>query len=404
MPVYNYKARSPAGESIDGSQEAANEELAVAALHSRELLVIRLKETAKAQETTGRGKKGHRRIKSDDLMFFLNQLVMLLEAGIPLLRSLEIISGLTESRRLHEVLGTVTDNIRSGSTFKDSMARHPAHFPHFWSYLIEAGETSGSLPVVLKELAKNVESNDALKKKIISALIYPAVLMLGAVATVLLFMLKIIPVFQKIFSQFHAKLPPLTQGIMLTSSFLQHYFLIFCLMIAVFIYALKAYVSTSIGRWTTDKFLLSVPVLGDAASDFVHARINIILSTLIKSGLNLLRSIEIAARASGNVIFENALNDVAQKVQEGKTLSQSLKEDPLFSPMMVQLIMIGEESGELPKLIAKAAKYYEEKVELLSSRLGVLIEPLILVLVGSMIGVLALGLFLPLFTLGTAIR
>lgn len=404
MPLYRYTARASTGQRVQGTEDAPSEAMALGALQNRGFIVTKIVLSDISSMVQHEAKRRHRRIKSDDLIFFLNETVMLLEAGVPLLRSLEMVSLLTESEKLSGILKTIVSNIRSGATFKDSVARHPADFPHFWSYLIEAGETSGSLPLVLKELAKNLESSNRLKKKIVSALIYPCILIIASLGVLALFMLKIIPVFEKIFSQFDSKLPPLTQVIMALSVVFRQYSLGLIAGLVITIFLLRKYSKTATGRQTINHFLLKMPVLGGTISDFIHARIGIILSTLIKSGLNLLQSLEITARAAGNSLFEDALNDVAFKVRQGKTLGTAIGEESLFSPMMVQLIVIGEESGDLPKMIAKAAQYYEERVDTFSTRVGVVIEPAILIVVGCLIGVLALSLYLPMFSMGNAIR
>ena len=404
MPVYNYNARASSGEMVQGIQEAESERLAVTALQNRGLLVIKLASLGSASAPSRRRKLRRRRIRSEDTLFFLDQLAMLLEAGIPLVRSLEIIALLTESQRMNEVIGAIISNIRAGSTLKDSMARHPKHFPKLWLFLVEAGETSGSVPMVLKELAKNVKSNHLLMKKIISALIYPCILVICSVGVLLLFMLRIIPIFQKIFSQFNAKLPPLTMAIINISTVIQHYIFFIAFMAIGLFFLSKKYISTSVGRRQLDRLLLLVPVLGEGLNDFIHARICIILSTLIKSGVNLIQSLEIASRAAGNSVFENAFLAATKGIQRGQTLSASLQTDPIFSPMFIQLVTIGEESGSLPAMISKASEFYAERVDTLSTRIGILVEPLVLIIVGAFVGIIAYALFVPMFSLSEAIH
>ncbi len=405
MPLYVFIARDAQGKQIHGTQDAVSEYAAIKILQGRNLIITKIVDsTTDIQNKIKEKKKGHRKAKPDDLLFLCRQLAILLEAGIPLLRSLDVISSQIESIQLNDAIDRMKNDIRAGSSLKEAVAKNPKIFPSLWAFLIEAGETSGNLPMVLNQLADHLEANIQLKKKVISAMIYPAVLMGVAFGALLVFMLKIIPIFEKLFKSFNAQLPPLTAAVIVMSQFFQHYFIFMVVGVTVGIYLLKRYLNTPGGRRSLDKFMLKLPVAGALVKDSVLARISINLSTLTHSGVNLLEGIQITARAAGNTVFEEALIAAGNQVQQGKTLSMSLQQQNLFSPIMIHMIMIGEESGRLSDMMGRIAKYHEDKVDVFLSRLSTLIEPFVMLFVGGIIGLLVVAMFLPIMSMSTSIK
>ncbi len=406
MPSYMYAARDSAGKMQQGREDAATEIDLIKALHTRGLTITRLT-LVSAYQTAVRPKakiKRHLRIKAEDMLFFISQSAVLLEAGVPLIRAFKVIDDQTESMKLHRTLGQVIENIQAGATLHGAIAKHPKLFPDFWVHVIEAGEASGNLPFVLNQLAVNYAASLELKKKLISALVYPAILITGSIVAILIFMLKIIPVFKKLFDQFNAKLPALTQSIIYISDFIKINIIFIVLGSAFLVYFFRLYFSTPTGKRFKDGVFINLPIFGGPIRDVIHARMNIILSTLIKSGINIVRAIEITARVAGNVIFEKALRDVALDIQQGKTLSHCLSQNPLFSTMMVNLIMIGEEGGKIAEMIDRSSRYFQDKVDVFMARLSVMIEPLILIFVGIIVGVIVIAMFLPILSLSSAIK
>ena len=405
MPLFLYTARNHEGKTVHGNQEAGSEAMAISLLQNNGLFVTQIVNTAVAIKTKALSRRRlHGRISSQDLLFFIGQTANLLLVGIPFVRALEVIADQTESSNLLRVIQEMISNVKAGSTFKDAMARHPRVFPYFWSFLIEAGELSGTLPQVMAQLAKNMEATENLKKKVVGALVYPSVLISASFAAIIFFMLFIVPIFSNLFKSFHAQLPPLTQFIVDASNFMKRYFILVGAAVLTAVYLLRNYFRTSNGRRTIHAFFLNAPILGPAMSDIVHARISIILSMLIRSGLSFLKSLEVTANVSGNYVFETALNNTKLDVQQGRTLSSSLADNALFSPMFVNLVKIGEESGKLPEMIEKASEYFQSRVDVFASRIGVLIEPIVMILVGGIIGTIAVSLFLPIVKLSTAIK
>ncbi len=353
MPLYMYVARDSSGKAIQGHQEAPSETAAVSILQNKGLYVTHVINTATIIKAAKKKRRLRRRISAEDLLFFISQTANLLAVGIPFVRAMDVISELTESDKMYDVIQEMTSNIKAGSTFKDAVSRHPKVFPAYWSFLIEAGELSGTMPQVLSQLAKNMEATENLKKKVVSAMVYPSVLISASLLAIIFFMVFIVPIFAKLFRGFGADLPFLTQMIVNMSDFLKKYFLFLGGGIFGAVILAQRYTETPKGRRVLHILLLNIPITGRAMADIIHARICIILSMLVRSGLSFLKSLEVTANVSGNYVYETALNNIRLEVQQGKTLSQCLGENAIFSPMMVNLVKIGEESGKLPEMVER---------------------------------------------------
>jgi type IV pilus assembly protein PilC len=404
MPVYMFVARDSTGKPIQGHQEAPSEAAAVSILQNKGLYVTHVINTAAVVKAAKKKRHLHRRITPEDLLFFISQTANLLSVGIPFVRAMEVISELTESEKMYNVIQELTSNIKAGSTFKDAIARHPKVFPAYWSFLIEAGELSGTLPQVLLQLSKNMEATENLKKKVQSAMVYPSVLISASLAAIVFFMVFIVPIFAKLFQGFGADLPFVTKMVVLTSNVMKKYFILVAGGVGGAVFMARRYFATPKGRRLLHIVLLNMPVTGVAMADIIHARICIILSMLIRSGLSFLKSLEVTANVSGNFVYETALNNIRLEIQQGKTLSHCLAEHAIFSPMMVNLVKIGEESGKLPEMIEKASEYFAQKVDLFATRIGVLIEPLVMILVGGTIGLIAVSIFMPIIKLSSVVK
>ncbi len=403
MPTYRYDARNDKGVALHGVIEEESEAKAIAILQERGLLLTKISlnvSAVKSKRVTTR----HKRVKQKDLLFFLNNLAVLLDAGIPIIRALEIISEQVASQRLSQIVLDIKNDINAGNTLKEAMLKHPRYFPSFWSFVIEASEASGTLSKGLMHLGKNLEINIKIKSKVVSATAYPALVLLVTLGAGVIFMFKVIPTFAKLFQSFNAKLPAFTLFVISISDFLRNYFLWIAALIAAVVVALRQYFSTPGGRRILDQTLLSTPILGAAVSDVIHARTNIILATLTRSGLNLLRCLEIAAHTSGNTLFREGLNTASVEVQKGKALNVALAENPIFSTMMIQLVMIGEESGRLPDMFEKIAVHYEGQIDTTITRLSTLIEPVSIVFAALIVGPLVVAMYLPLFNIANLVK
>ncbi len=405
MPRFTYSARQPDGRTVTGEQEAASEYEALRILQQQGFIVTRVQEGKLSELPTNLNNvRRHKRIRSRDMIMYIRQMATLLSSNVPLLRALDVIRSQTESQHLADVMEKMASDIRAGATFKDAMGRHPRVFPVLWSFLIDAGEVSGKLPLVLEQLALYVETSQRIKTKFITAMFYPAILTLVASGAVSVFLLFVIPIFKNLFDSFGAKLPLLTRMVIATSDGLRHYF-IFVLLVGFAVgFFLNRFVRTPSGRATADRLVLRVPFVGAFFKDIILARVASSLYILIKSGVNILRGLEITAKSSGNIVFEDALLRVRDEVQHGRPIAVSLAKHPIFPGMLVQMVMIGEESGRLEELLARVAAYYEEQVDVFVNRLSTVLEPLILVVMGGIVGVLVIAMFLPIFRLSSVIR
>ncbi len=406
MPLFEYSARDKWGKLVEGRQQAPAEVSLLRILQGRDLIVtnITLARDAQSDPSDKRSIKKHQKVRQEDLLFFIQQSALLLEVGVPFIRTMELVTDQVESQTLCKVLGTVKTDVRAGQTFQSAIGKYPKIFPPLWSFLIEAGEASGNLPLVMQRLAQYIEATLNLKRKIISALIYPALLMSAAFVALLVFMLKIIPIFSKLFDSFHAKLPPFTLAIVGISAFLQRFFFYLVFLISLAVYGFRWFVGTPRGRKLFDTMVLNIPLFSVFIRDVIVVRIMINLSTLLKSGVNILQSIDICSRTAGNVVFEAALNGTIEDIRQGKSFSFALEQCGLFSPMMVSMIQTGEEGGKLSYMIEKVADYYQVRVDTFISRLSVLIEPLILIFIGGIIGTIVIAMFLPIINIGQVIR
>ena len=411
MPSFAYTGRNSEGKVVKGIQDAQSENDAINILQSKNLLVTRIESLSasgarmKAQNSLPSASRRRVWVKGEDLLFFATQTSTLLDAGIPVLRTLEVAAEQTSSILFHNTLLDIKESIKAGSTLRDAVARHPRVFPALWPHLIEAGESSGNLPLSLMQLANHLESSLNLKKKIISALVYPAVLLTASVGAVFIFMLKIVPVFAKLFSSFKADLPVLTKSIIRLSNFFQHTFVYIILIAGTSLYFILWYFRKPQGKALLDRLIIVMPIFGGFAKETILARISINLASLIKSGVSIIKSIEITAHASGNTLYESAMIDISAEIQQGKTLATCFREKSfLFPPLFSQLVLIGEESGKLPDMVGRIAKYYETRVEIFVARLSVLIEPIVLVLVGGIVGVIVVAMFLPIFQISSIVK
>ncbi len=409
MPIYRYTGRDKNGKLTEGAQEASGENEVARMLQGRGILVTKISDaTAQAALAAAIQKtlkvRRRRRIKQEDLLFLVREMGMLIDAGVTVVRALDLISEQTRSGQLFKILELIKRDIRAGMTLKDAFAQHPKSFPRVWISLIEAGETSGHLSAVLNQMAIHLEASINLHKKIISAMIYPSVLIFASIGAVLIFMLKIIPIFASLFKSFNAELPLLTRALMAVSDFLRQYVFYFFVAIGAAIYFFERRAVSPRGRAFVDRWLLRVPVVGPFVSDTVIARISMNMATLLQSGVNILLAIEICSDVAGNSAFKDAFLGISHEIRQGKTFSACLQRNPLFPPFMTQMAAIGEESGKLPAMMSKAAEYYTDRVDVFVERLGVVIEPVVILFVGGIVGILAVAMFLPLIKMSSAIR
>jgi len=408
MATYKYRARDRTGKAEEGVVEAVSENELVTTLQGRGLMVINFKEVkasqvARAKAATTRHKM-HGRVKLDDLISFANQLTVLLNAGITLLRSLEIITLQVESEQLLTAVEGIKKDVSTGESLKTAVAKHPKIFSKFWVNIIETGETTGQLPFALDQLTEYLQSSAALQRKIKGAMVYPCVIIFVASVAITVFVVRIIPMFADIYKGFGARLPAFTQGVFNVCLGIKSHFFFIIGTVVVIVLGLRYYSKTHDGRRRIDELSLNIFILGDVIRQLATVRFASGLNMLIKSGTPILHALDIVTETSGNVVIMEMLQNVKMSVREGKTMSAPLLQGGIFPDMLAHMVGVGEESGELANMLEHAGKFYEERVDATVERLATLIEPLLIVCVGGIVGVLVVAMFLPIFGLSSAIK
>ncbi|MFA4934021.1 MAG: type II secretion system F family protein [Candidatus Omnitrophota bacterium] len=405
MPKFYYIARNRSGIKETGTEEGVSQEDVVNKIQSKGLVLVNIiPEILGSAGSINNGtikkvklKPKHGRVTGEDLMLFCRQLSTLIGAGVTILKSLDIISNQVASRKLYSVIIELNKNMEAGLSFHEAMAAHPKIFSDLWVNLVESGEASGNLAVVLSRLATYLEKNAEFKRKIISALIYPGILTFAGVGALFFMAIKIIPTFAEIFKGFNITLPLLTQILVTISDFLRKSFIVLVLVFAGLIFMFKKYVKTKAGRKNVESFKFKLPVFGDFFLALIIEKFSSEMSTLLESGVPILYSLEIAERSVDNLVMAEVIRKIKEDVREGKSFRESLERSNFFEPMFIQMVSIGEEIGELPQMFKKVNVFYQEQCETFLTRFVAMFEPFVLVFIGSLIGIMVVGMFLPIF-------
>lgn len=404
MKKFKFSARDQSGKPVIGSEEAENADILVNRLQLRGLLVtnvaVQSESAAPLKPASGAGgeRKFRRyRITEDDLITFGRQLATAIGSGVSLLKSLNIISRQVASRRFYEVINALIHDIESGFSFRDALSKHPKVFPGLWINMVETGEASGSLPIVLERLVSYLEARAAFKSKIVSALIYPLILFAVALLAIAVFLCFIIPKFAMIFESFDRKLPLLTLILISISNFLTKNFFLILLGTGVIIFLFRKYSKTSAGKARLDSFLLNARGLSEFFRLSEIEKFCSGMATLLESGVPILFALEISERSSGSPMVQGILKNIKDNVREGKPLATPMEESGFFPPMITQMVNIGEEIGELDKMFKKIAAYYSELLATKITRLTTMFEPLMILFMGVVIGGMLIAMFIPIF-------
>lgn len=404
MPRFFYTARDSAGKKITGYEEAASSDELINRLQSRNLVVIDIfSDTAETKsglvrEAPARKIKLRRyRITQEDLVLFCRQLATLLGAGVTILKSLDIIAKQVASTKFYNTIKEVEKSMERGLSLHEAMSKHPKAFSDLWVNLVGSGEASGNLPVVLDRLAGHLERNAAFKRKVISSLMYPAILISAGLAALLFLTIKIIPTFTQLFKGFNITLPLLTRMLILVSNFIRHYIIFIMVLTSAGIFMLKKYIGTKEGRRKFEQFQLGLPFFGEFFRALVVERFASGMSTLIESGVPLLYSLEITEHSVDNVNMADIIHRIKEEVRVGTPLNQSMDKSNFFEPLVVQMVAVGEEIGELPQMFKRINTFYQEHVETFLARLTTMFEPIMLIFLGVIVGIIVIGMFLPIF-------
>jgi type IV pilus assembly protein PilC len=401
MSTYSYSAINAQGIELTGKLQAPDLDAARELLRQRGLLPQKVNAAGKASSARS---SMFKRVDPKALQIFSRQFATLIEAGVSVVSSLAILQDQTVDKNLSKVIGSVQGDVESGMFLSKALAQHPQVFSRLYIAMIEAGEASGTLDVVLDRLAIQIEKATQLKRRVKGAMIYPTVVICFASLILTAMLVFIVPVFTKIFAQLNGQLPTLTQVVMNVSYAVRSYWYIIFPAIGAIIWGIRWYKRTEQGRRLWDRVKLRIPMkIGDVVLKVTMARFSRTLATLVGSGVDIVKALEITGNTSGNYVIEQALADLRVKVHEGVPIAQPLIENPVFPPMVSQMIKIGEETGELEKMLSKIADFYEDEVETAINSLTSIVEPLMMIGVGVMVGIIVIAMYLPMFKMLTLI-
>ena len=392
MPLYVYKARTVAGESQSGEINASTEADVVGQLRRRRLVVVSVKEKPKEIKLSF-----GRKVKTKDLVLFTRQFATMINAGLPLVQSLDILAAQQPNKRAAEKIRSVLSDVESGSTLADAMRRHKDFFSDIYVNMVAAGEAGGILDVILLRLAEYLEAADRLRRKVRGAMFYPATVLSFSGLAIAALLIFVIPTFAGFFESANVPMPLPTRIVMGLSDFLISYWWAVAAALAGIGWLIRAYRRTPTGRLTTDRLLLRLPILGTVIRKAAIARFSRTLGTLVQSGVPILDGLEITARTAGNRVVEDAVMKSRASIAGGETISEPLKRSDVFPPMVVQMINVGEQTGGLDDMLSKIADFYDEEVDSSVSALTSIIEPIMIVFLGAIVGGMVVAMYLPIF-------
>ena len=403
MPTFAYAGRTRAGQTVSGERSADTMDAAVAALRREQILVTRItpakeKAAAAAQGKTKTGKLG-KKASAKSLAVFTRQFSVMIDAGLPLVQCLEILGSQEEDKNFSAVILQTRADVEGGASLADAMRKHSKTFDPLFTNMIAAGEAGGILDTILKRLATYIEKAVKLAGQVKSAMIYPVAVMVIAGLVVGVILWKVIPTFASLFAGLGAELPLPTRVVIAMSNNLVSYFIPIVVLIGAAGYAFTRYYATDNGRHVVDRIVLKLPILGDIMRKIAVARFCRTLATLISSGVPILDGLEITARTSGNAIVEDAIMLTRKSIERGETISAPLKDTAVFPPMVTQMIGVGEATGALDTMLAKIADFYEEEVDTAVAGLLTLLEPIMIAVLGVVVGGIVIAMYLPIFDL-----
>ena len=400
MPAFTYTARALNGDLRTATIEAPNRDEVVAQLKRQRLNVVKIDEAAQAANK----KKSSGKISMRDVVIFTRQFSTMINAGLPLVQALDILAKQSENKALKDVTRAIVFDVESGHTVADALKKHPKAFSDLYVNMVAAGEAGGILDTILMRLATFLEKNDALVRKVKGAMIYPGVIMSVAAIAIVVLLLFVIPVFEKMFESVGMPLPLPTRVVISMSRFLQSFWWV---VIGGFMFAgwsLKKYYATSDGKLAIDKMLLKMPVLGDVLRKSAVSRFTRTLGTLIGSGVSILDGLEITAKTAGNRVIQDAIMESRASIAGGETISAPLQKSQVFPPMVISMIAVGEQTGGLDEMLSKIADFYDEEVDAAVSGLLSLMEPVMIVFLGVVVGGMVVAMYLPIFDMMNAVQ
>lgn len=405
MALFNYKVRNPQGNVLTGTMEAREQRMVVDRLRYQRFIVLEIGEIKKSasRDLLDSINFLKKRVKQKDLVLFSRQLSTLIGAGVPIVQGLTILLEQIENPAFKKVIASIREDIESGTSITEALNRHPTVFGELYVSMVKSGELGGILDVILERLSAYLESAAALRGKIKSAMIYPAVIGLVAGGVTAFLLIVVVPTFVKIFEQAGAQLPLPTRILLAVSNFLRRYIIFVIIGLIAFVVGLRQYYRTEAGSMYIDRLLLRIPLFGPLLRKVAVAKFTKTFGTLIKSGVPILQALETVAKTSGNRVIEKAVLQAKESIREGERISDPLKASGAFPPMVTQMISVGEETGNLDAMLSKIAEFYEQEVDAAVSGLTSLIEPVIVVFMGVIIGAIAVAMYMPMFELGALV-
>lgn len=398
MALWNYKAVNQAGKEVEGTLEAPTKVDIEKALMKRKLRPTKIsKKPIEIQIKIGTG------IKQQDVSRFTRQFSAMNSAGLPLLQCLDILKEQAENPNMKDVLKKVASKIQGGSGLAESLALHPKVFPELYVHMVAAGEAGGILDSILLRLAEYQEAAERLKRKIKGAMMYPMIVMIVAIVVVAVLLLFVVPIFAKMFAAGGKELPAPTKIVMGMSDFMKDYILYIIISIGVGIYSLIQYYKTVNGRYNLDKIKLKLPGIGVLETKSCVARFTRTLGTLLNSGVSIIDALQVTGKTSGNRVLEVGILKTIESISGGNTIAEPLKDTNIFPPMVIQMIAVGEKTGGLPEMLLKVSDFYDEEVDAAVESMTSMIEPLIIVFLGVVIGGLLVAMYMPMFSLADTV-
>jgi type IV pilus assembly protein PilC len=399
VPNYVYQGRARHRGAVSGELTAASPEELTRILRKQGVLVTSVQRKMLQLNFRFRSK-----VRSGDLSTFTRQFATMIGAGLPIMQCLQTLQEQVTRERFKEIIGQVSDSVQSGKTLAEALGQHAKVFNALYVHMVEAGEMGGMLDAILLRLATYLEKANSLKRKIRGAMVYPALISLVAVGGTIFMLTTIVPTFAKLFAEFGGTLPLPTQIVLMVSAFLQNSYLFLFGGIGLLATGIRYIYRTPGGRYKIDKFLLKVPVFGSLIRKSAISRFSRTLGTLLASGVAILDSLTITAKTAGNSVVQEAVNKARSRIAEGQTIAEPLKESDVFPPMVTQMVAIGERTGQLDNMLTKVADFYDEEVDAAVAALTSVLEPIIVIFMGVIIGGILVAMYLPMFDLIDVIK
>lgn len=401
MPRFIYTVQDAEGNVTTGAMDAENEDAVISSLQSKGYFILSVQsEKEKAKGLFSLAKKEGGKVTGRELVFFGEQMSTLVAGGVPLVRALSLLAENSENKTLQAVLFQVTRDVSSGSSLHKALEKHPHIFDDIWVSLVQAGEVSGQLPSVLRQITKYKEMQEEIKAKIITAFSYPVILLLLSIGVLFYFTIFIVPTFAQIFRDFGLKLPLITQMVIGFSYMLRNYYLLLIIIVIAGWWGFKAYTKTEGGLLMWNKIQFSLPLIGGFIKNVQYERCLTTLSTLIRSGVSIVNSLSVLENAfKNNLIIKEAIKKAKNDITSGKSISESFRRTGVFPGFVVDMMLMGEESGKLPDMIDVLSTFYKEQINQFLRRFSAVLEPVMMVLIGSIIGIVVMSVYIPIFQL-----